>query len=175
MVTIASTERTIAETLTTDDAPFILALTQTEGWIRYIGDNAFTSIEEVENYITDGFLKTYLVHGFGYYLLRAVDGTPIGIAGFLKKNYLQNPDFGFAFMPDYHGRGYATEACRAVLKYGIETFGFERLDAVTLPSNKPSIALLENLGFTEQGVTSVPPKAGDARKAEPVRLYRWFK
>ena len=161
------------DTLSIDDAPFILALTQTEGWIRYIGDNAFTSVEEVEKYISEGFLKTYLVHGFGYYLIRTTGGKPIGIAGFLKKHYLQNPDFGFAFMPEYHGRGYATEACRAVLNYGVETFEFEKLDAVTLPINKASIALLENLGFVEQGVTSVPPKAGDSRQAEQVSLYRW--
>lgn len=172
---IATTERTTVNTLSIDDAPFILALTQTEGWMRFIGDNGFTSVTEAEDYISEGFLKTYLVHGFGYYLVSETDGKPIGIAGFLKKNYLQNPDFGFAFMPEYHGLGYAMEACQAVLDYGVGFFAFEHLDAVTLPINKPSIALLEKLGFAEAGETDVPSKAGEARSAERVSLYRWNK
>ncbi len=172
---IATTQRTAVNTLSIDDAPFILELTQTDGWMRFIGDNGFTSVAEAENYISDGFLKTYLVHGFGYYLVSDTQGKPIGIAGFLKKNYLQNPDFGFAFMPEYHGRGYAHEACQAVLDYGVEFFGFEHLDAVTLPINKPSIGLLEKLGFSEAGETDVPSKAGDPRPAERVSLYRWSK
>ena len=169
---ITSTQRTSVEMLGIDDAEFVLRLTQSEGWKRYIGDNNFKQVQEAEKYIQDGFLKTYLVHGFGYYLVRLLNGAPIGIAGFLKKNYLVNPDFGFAYMPEYHKQGLALESCRAIMDYGVQQYGFEQLDAVTMPANVASISLLQKLDFNAAGEVDVPP-SGEQGTAERVSLYRW--
>ena len=77
----------------------------------------------------------------------------MGIAGFLKKEELENVDFGFAFMPEWQGHGYAYEASRAILAYGIKEFGFLTLDAVTMRENLSSQKLLLKLDFNPTDIS----------------------
>lgn len=54
---------------------------------------------------------------------------------------------GYCFDFDYHGKGYATEACRAVLGRAFEELGANRVTAGTAAANAPSCRLLKRLGF----------------------------
>ena len=144
---IAKTSRTTIRKLATEDAPFIYALMRSEGFLRYIGDRNIHSLLDAENYLRDSFFKAYEERGYGYYLVENERGERTGIAGFLKKEHLENEDFGFAFLPAQMGKGYAYEASRALLKFGRQEFGFEVLDAETATDNKASICLLQKLGF----------------------------
>ncbi len=165
---LIETKRTIIELITLDDAPFFVSLVNSPDWLRYIGDRNVMSNDDACQYLQNGFLRSYVDNGFGYYIVKiASNHVPIGICGFLKKPKLDNPDFGFAFLPDYYGQGYAIESCRAVLDYGIWSFDFSVLDAVTMPDNKPSIRLLEKLGFHHQGIWSADTVDDE------LRLYRW--
>lgn len=49
-------------------------------------------------------------------------------------------------------RGYATEAVRALMEWGKESFELHRIEAKVDPRNSASIALLEKLGFSEEGL-----------------------
>ncbi|HAK10826.1 MAG TPA: GNAT family N-acetyltransferase, partial [Chitinophagaceae bacterium] len=73
--------------------------------------------------------------------------TPIGVISFLKRDYLEFFDIGFAFLPEYHGKGYAQEASEAVLKQVMQTPEHHTVQATTLPENEKSIKLLQQLGF----------------------------
>ena len=73
--------------------------------------------------------------------------TPIGTCGFAKRPFLDHPDFGFAFLPEYTGQGYAIEIAVATMAYAEEVLKMEKLVAFTTPSNKRSIQLLLKLGF----------------------------
>lgn len=151
--TILSTQRTLLERISVDDAPFFLELMNSPGWLRFIGDRAVADVSAAEQVICDSYLKSYREHDFGYYVIRELtESQPIGICGFLKKQTLENPDFGFALLPGYERQGFAEEACRAALKFGQQTFAFPVLDAVTRPDNLKSIRLLEKLGFSFCGV-----------------------
>lgn len=151
---ILSTERTTIDSITVNDASFFVDLVNTPDWLRFIGDRNVMSTDDATEYLKQGFLKSYAENGFGYYLVKhAASAVPMGICGFLKKPALQNPDFGFAFLPDFFGQGFATEACQAVLDFGIKTYRFTVLDAVTAVDNKRSIRLLEKLGFEVVGTT----------------------
>ncbi|MEM7532729.1 MAG: GNAT family N-acetyltransferase [Chloroflexota bacterium] len=164
--TILTTERTIVERITLDDAPFFFDLMNSPGWLRYIGDSYVTDLDVARFVIRYSYLRTYEYHEFGYYVIKdATTRIPIGICGFLKKPFLSNPDFGFALLPDYHGRGLAREACTAILQFGIQRFDFSVLDAVAKPDNVRSIRLLEKLNFCPQGLIDV--------KEEELALYRW--
>ena len=171
---IGQTERTIVDTICLQDAEFVLALTQSKGWVEYIGNNRFTTLAEAETYLKDGFLKSYEVHGFGYYLVSDKLGNKMGIVGFLKKKYLKNPDFGFAFLPEYQGMGFAAEAAQAAFAYGVNAFQLHAVDAVTVPQNTPSIKLLEKLGFKRIGEVQMPERENSNRVAEALQLYRWL-
>jgi len=61
-------------------------------------------------------------------------------------------DIGFALAPDVHGRGYGTEAVRALVGYGFETRGAERIEAEVFAGNEASRRVLEKVGFELEGV-----------------------
>ena len=58
---------------------------------------------------------------------------------------------GYVFNIDYHGQGYATESCRAVLDYAFGTLAADSVVTGTAEANAPSCRLLRRLGFTETG------------------------
>jgi len=62
---------------------------------------------------------------------------------------------GYAFGSAYWGRGYATEASRAVLGEGFAELGLERIVAITREANKRSRHVLAKLGFRMEGVRHV--------------------
>ena len=160
------TPRTIVDTITLDDASFFVQLLNTPGWLEFIGDRGVTTISEARSFLTRGFLATYREHGFGYYLVRDVEGQPFAICGFLKKPHLQNPDFGFAQLPEYCGRGLAHEYARAILDYGSQVFKLDIVDAEVVSSNARSIRLLQALGFDHQ-----PHGKANA----PTALFQWHR
>ena len=58
---------------------------------------------------------------------------------------------GYVFHPDYHGQGYATEACRAGLDQVFGPWEADRITTGTHPDNEPSLRLLAKLGLKEIG------------------------
>ncbi len=56
-------------------------------------------------------------------------------------------EIGYALSSDYRGRGYATEAIKALLTYAFTTLKVERIYASTNRSNQGSIALMERVGM----------------------------
>ncbi len=160
------TERTCIEPVVLTDVPFFQTLMATPGWIRFIGQRDFPDDGAVATYLEDRFLGSYRDYGFGYYVVRDAERrVPMGICGFLKKPDLENPDFGFAFLPEFCGQGFAIEASRAVFEHGVKGFGFKVLDAVTVEENVRSIRLLSRLGFRQHGTMESQGKT--------VFLYRW--
>jgi len=61
-------------------------------------------------------------------------------------------ELGYAIGRAWWGKGYATEAANAMLAYGFETLGFERIGAHTKLGNAGSCRVLEKLGMVSLGV-----------------------
>jgi RimJ/RimL family protein N-acetyltransferase len=59
-------------------------------------------------------------------------------------------EIGFAFHPDHHGRGYATEAARALLRIAFEDVGLHRVIGRTEARNIASARVLERLGMRRE-------------------------
>jgi [ribosomal protein S5]-alanine N-acetyltransferase len=113
---ITETERLALYQVTTADAPFILELLNSEGWLKSIGDRNVHTLEQAQFYIENSFLKGYQKHGFGMYLVkRKADGISLGMSGLVQRDYFTGPDIGYAFLPDHTGQGYAFEAAQAIL------------------------------------------------------------
>ena len=70
-------------------------------------------------------------------------------------------NLGYIFNPAYHGKGYATEAARAVIKYAFEEMGVHRIVGHCSPDNTPSWKVLEKCGMKKEGMS---------RKDFPVRM-----
>ena len=165
-MTVLETERLALRRLSPGDAEFILDLLNQPSFLRYIGDKGVRNTEEAINYIQTGPVASYEQHGFGLYLVQLKEtGASIGICGLLKRDTLPDVDIGFAFLPAYWSRGYALEAAEAVMKYGKEKFGLQRIVAITSLENESSIKLLEKLGMKFEGLI----KLGDDERE--VRLF----
>ena len=51
----------------------------------------------------------------------------------------------------FQGKGYATEATKAVIRYGFEKINFNKVQICVRPSNLPSKKVIEKCGFTPEG------------------------
>lgn len=141
------TARLTIRRLRPSDAGFILELLNDPAFIRYIGDRGVRTDADAVGYISDGPMASYERHGFGLYLVeRKPDGTSAGICGLLRRDYLPEPDLGFAFLPAFRSQGLAFEAAGAVLAEA-RSLGLWRVLAITSPDNTASIRLLGKLGF----------------------------
>lgn len=148
MAYLLETERLGAREFVLEDAPFIVRLLNSPGWLQFIGDRKVKTEEEAKTYLENGPLKSYREYGFGLYLIeRKVDKTAIGMCGILKRERLDDPDIGFAYLPEFHGKGYALEMAQAMLQYARERLLITGVSAIVLPSNAPSIRILEKLGL----------------------------
>lgn len=79
---------------------------------------------------------------------RADDGTVIGdLLLVLRSVEHETLEVGYVFATAQQGRGYATEAVRALVDLAFSTLGARRLVARVDARNAPSRALLERLGF----------------------------
>ena len=69
-------------------------------------------------------------------------------------------EVGWALHPDYWGRGYATEAGAAAVRYGFDQFEVDKLFSCILPENHRSQAVAKRLGFKflEERVLAFFPK-----------------
>lgn len=61
-------------------------------------------------------------------------------------------DIAYIIFPEYWRNGYATEACRALIQFLRANLGVTQLRAYLDTRNRPSIALLEKLGFAKTGL-----------------------
>jgi len=92
-------------------------------------------------------MKSYKDNGFGLCLVELKEGTSIGMCGILKRDTLENPDIGFSFLPEFMGKGYAFEIADAVINYAKNSLKLKTIFAITVPTNKRSIQLLEKIGL----------------------------
>lgn len=147
-MTIAETGRLLIRRFNEADAPFVLRLLNTAGWLRFIGERGVETMADARRYIIEKFAGSYATHGYGMYLVQVKEtGVPIGMCGLVKRDSLEHADLGYAFLPEYGGKGYAFEAAVAVMRLATETLKLNPVLAIVTPDNKSSIALLQKLDF----------------------------
>jgi RimJ/RimL family protein N-acetyltransferase len=161
---VLETDRLTLRHLTLADAEFILQLLNELDFIRFIGDRGVRTVEDARNYILQGPIASYERFGFGLYLTEVTaTRAPIGICGLLKRESLPDVDIGFAFLAPFYRQGYAFESASAVITYGQEVLGQNRILAITSPDNDASIKLLEKLGFKFERVTHLSEDAPEVK------------
>ena len=160
------TKRLFLRRIDLRDAGLMLAIWNDPAFIRHVGDRGVRTEAEARVELENGVLRLYREFGYGpFKLVRKADAAAIGICGLFKRDILDDPDIGFAVLPDYCGHGYAGEAASAVLSHARDDLGILRLTAIVSPGNEPSIGLIEKLGLRYSGMITMP---GDD---EAIRLY----
>jgi RimJ/RimL family protein N-acetyltransferase len=67
-----------------------------------------------------------------------------------KNEVSRQGEIGWSLHPDAQGKGYATEAARAMLRLGFEELGLHRIAAECDPRNDGSIRVMERLGMRRE-------------------------
>jgi len=157
-VNLLETERLVIRELdSAADAEFIFALLNSPKFIKYIGDRGVRSVEEAAAFIEDRYKQSYRDHGYGLFTVcQKASNKQIGICGFVKREHFEHADIGFAFLPEFEGRGYGFESADSMLRYGRETLGFTHVLAITSQDNDVSGKLLTKLGFAFGGIYQTP-------------------
>jgi [ribosomal protein S5]-alanine N-acetyltransferase len=76
----------------------------------------------------------------------------IGNGGLRMQNaYARIADLGYELDQNYWGRGYATEAARALLEFGFHELRLHRIWANCIEENVASAHVLEKIGMTREG------------------------
>jgi RimJ/RimL family protein N-acetyltransferase len=130
------------------DAAFILRLLNEPSFIANIADRGVRTLEDAGRYIETGPRAMYAQYGYG--LLRTelkATGEPIGMCGLIKRDWLADPDVGFAFLPEFWGKGYAYESAAAIIEWGRQHKSITRVIAITSPTNRGSQRVLQKLGL----------------------------
>jgi RimJ/RimL family protein N-acetyltransferase len=113
--------------------PRVLKHLNTEPW----------SDERIQGFINRGIEVAKTRGWILWPVIHREDAVLIGFCGFPP-----DVEIGWRFLPEYQGRGLATEAATAVMRYGFDTFQFDRLISVTQPANHRSLRVIEKLGMT---------------------------
>lgn len=162
-----TTTRLVLSELTRADGELMLAILNDPDFIRNVADRGVRTVAEAQDYLEKGPIASYREHGFGMYKVALKDGTSIGLCGLVKRDFLDDVDIGYAYLPDYRGQGYALEAAQAVMEFARDELAMQRVVAIVAPANDRSIGLLEKLGMRSEGEITLPGED------ETIALLAW--
>lgn len=150
---IIETKRLILREVTTDDANDMLTYLSDENVVKPMGLEPFQTVEDVWDEIS--WYKSIYEEGTGirWGITLKDSGKVIGSCGFLNKlTKHYRTEIGYELSKDYWGIGVASEALKAVVKYGYDHLQLERIEALIEPTNIPSQRLVEKQGFIREGL-----------------------
>ena len=79
--------------------------------------------------------------------------TPIGVIGITNiKLEHRRGELGYWLLPEYQQQGYTKEAAKETILFCFNSLGLNRIEAESETENWRSIALLQKLGFTKEGI-----------------------
>jgi RimJ/RimL family protein N-acetyltransferase len=148
------TARLTVRHLTEKDAPFILELVNTPGFLQNIGDRGIRNEQDAIDAIRDKYTADYPNYGL-FAVERSTDKTLVGSVSFINRDYLPADDVGYAFLPEYFGQGFAIEATQGLIEWAF-AHGRQQLAAIVDTHNVRSINLLEKLKFKQDGLVTPP-------------------
>lgn len=100
---------------------------------------------------------SFAAAGWGLWAMEPRPGGALrGVAGLVELEPAVGPELSYSLHPAHHGRGYATEAGRAVLDHAFGTLGLARVPGRTDAPNRASARVLERLGLRFEGEAPGP-------------------
>jgi RimJ/RimL family protein N-acetyltransferase len=134
--------------------------------MRFIGDGSTRTLDQTKAAI-GRVQERWERLGYAWWtLFERQTGDAIGAACL---QHLANEEgapleIGWRLRPDKQGKGYATEAGRAILRFAFRKVGADEVLAVAHPDNVSSRKVMERLGMTDEGI--------ETHYGQPCIVYR---
>ena len=150
------TERLILRKITLDDMDDLFLLDSNPEVMKYVGVQPFTNKEQTLKLI-ESLLNQYEKNGTGRLaVIEKETNKFIGWSGIKlltdEVNGFKNVyELGYRFLPEFWGKGYATESAQASLDLGFNQLNADKIYAYADVENQSSNHILTKLGFENKG------------------------
>lgn len=164
---IIETERLILRPFQLEDFKAVYEFSSNKEVQKYTGDVMIASLDAAKDLIKKVWFKDYQEYGYGRWAtIYKPENKLIGFAGLKYLPSMDETDLGFRFLPEYWGKGIATEASKEILKYGFEQLRLKRIIGIAMPENIASNKVLTKLGLDFYKVDAYENDGG---------AYNWYK
>ena len=152
MEIFAETERLILREILDEDEEALFELDSDPEVHRYVGNKPVINREQIQLVI--GFIRQqYEDNGIGRWaVIEKKTNNFVGWAGLklFKENINNHENFyelGYRFMQKHWGKGFATEASKAIVDYGFNVLKTDKIYAMTDVNNLASKKVLQKTGL----------------------------
>ncbi len=139
---------------------------------KYTGDTLVKTVEQARDLLQNVVLKDYKKHGYGR--LAVIYKPDNKLIGFTGIKYLPEAggesDLGYRFLPEYWGKGIATESSKMSLEFGFNILNLKKIIGFTEIENEASTIVLLKMGFIITKIDFYPGEENDPHK-KPIN---WF-
>ncbi len=154
MKIIFETERLLLREFTMNDAALLYELNSDPAVTKYTLD-LMSDPGQAKKVLEHTILPQYSLYRHGRWAVHTRNNMEfIGWCG-LKTRLLEKGnseiDLGYRFAKKFWGKGFATEAAKATLRYGFDTLHRKVIIGRALPGNLASIYVLEKCGMEYSG------------------------
>jgi RimJ/RimL family protein N-acetyltransferase len=145
------TERLVLRPLSADEADSLHRISNEPDVRLYLWDNEQVSEATVEGLIAQSD-RMYSNEKIGMFGVRIYgSGALLGFCGFARLEGMEEPELWYELTQKVWGRGIATEAAWACVRYAFEEVGMERVIAGADAPNTASLRVIEKLGMKYLG------------------------
>lgn len=146
------TKRLILKKIVPENALDMYAYSRLESVTRYLLWSPHLNLYETKGYI-EYLQREYRKGNYADWGITCKEnGVFIGTIGFSNINMDDNSgELGYVLNPDYHHRGYMTEALTRILEFAFGTLSLHRVQLRIMEGNEDSVKLAEKMGFVYEG------------------------
>ncbi len=145
------TDRLLLRRLDESDCEEVMTLRGNPETMKFIPRPLVTTKEQAVEHLT--MIEEKIVNNTGINWGITIKGNPriIGVIGHYKIDFENHrAEIGYMSLPETYGKGYITEAIKAVLKYGFDQMKLHSVEAVIDPGNIASEKVLLKNGFVKE-------------------------
>ena len=152
-IPLIETDRLILRRMMVKDYEDMYLYARRSDVTKYLTWKSHTSPMYTKEYLEYIATKYSLGEFYDWAVIDKREQKMIGTCGFTRFDFHSNSaEVGYVLNPEYWGKGYATEAVKAVVKFGFETIGVVRIEAKYMEGNAASRRVMEKVGMSYEGM-----------------------
>ena len=148
------TERLILREFRYDDAESMMRNWVSDDEVQWMyGEPSYKTKEEVISLLDEYVGRNQSGYYYRWAVIEKESEECIGqVAYFFVDSGNRFAEIEYCIGTAFQGKGYATEATKAVINYGFDNIGLNKVQICVRPSNLPSAKVIEKCGFHKDGV-----------------------